>query len=120
MLAGVGGLLPAVEQRHLVSEPVVQSGNCRGICLSCEPQRPRELRGRLAVRRQFGRSARRSRGMAQDRCTVRRRLRVKGHPGVIITVLSMQGIEDPGVDKPAAMRGDGLLHSQPGDLMPEP
>ena len=85
-----------------------------------EAQRPLELRCRLAVRGQLGRLPRGGRGVPHRGRPVPRALGVKGQPGVVVTSASRQGVEDPGVDKAAAMRRDRLLHRQPGYLVAKP
>ena len=98
-LAGAGGLLPAVDQRHLPGEPVVQPGgrSAGAVGVGREPQRPLELRGRLAVRGQLGGPPRRP--AARSASTAGRvagRLGVEGQPGVV-----------GAADRPAARPGSG-------------
>ena len=83
-------------------------------------QRPLELRGRFPVRGQSGRPPRRRRGVAQHRRGVVGSLGVEGQLGVVPRPGRAERGEDLAVDRRGAARRDGLLHRQPGDLVPEP
>ena len=118
--AGVGGVLPPVEQRHLVGQPVVQPGSG-----SRDPARPRTAapartapppRGARPARPPGG--PRRAHGAARG--TIACGLGVEGQPGVVVAAGAAQRGQDPGVDGAAAVRRDRLLDCQPGDLVPEP
>ena len=119
LLTRIGRILPAVQRRQLAGQPVVQPGSHRGIRPIREPEGPLELRRGFAVRAQAGRPPRGGGRVAQRGRTVSGRLGVEGQPGVVVAAEAAEGVEDPGVDLAAAVRGNGVLHGEPGDLVPE-
>ena len=119
LLTRIGRILPAVQRRQLAGQPVVQPGSHRGIRPIREPEGPLELRRGFAVRAQADRPPRGGGRVAQRGRTVSGRLGVEGQPGVVVAAEAAEGVEDPGVDLAAAVRGNGVLHGEPGDLVPE-
>ena len=118
-LTRIGRILPAVQRRQLAGQPVVQPGRHRGIRPAGEPERPLELRRGLAVRAQADRPRRGGGRVAQRGRAVPGRLGVEGQPGVVVAAEAAEGLEDPGLYLDAAVRGDGVLHGEPGDLVAE-
>ncbi len=106
VLAGISRVLPPVKQRCFGGERVIQAGRRRVVRRRPEPQSSLELSRRLAMGAELSRPAAGRARIAQDRRTVTRALGVKRHPGVVVAPRPAQGIEDPGVDRAAAMRGD--------------
>ena len=59
-------------------------------------------------------------GMVNGGLAVSGRLRVEGHPGVVVNGQAAHATQDLGVDGATAMGSDRLFHGESGDLMTKP
>ena len=118
-LPGVGRLLPAVQQRRLVCEAVMQTSGRGGIGLIGEAQRPFELGGRLTVRAQRGGPASGRGRVPQCRLAIAGRLRVERHAGVVVTSEGLQRRKDLCVDRGGPVGDHRSRYREPRDLMTE-